>query len=58
MQLIFKYVHLTYSWVGSLSGTTIQGQIGPGNNGNEEVLHTPQIYRIGALPSDTVYCYT
>ena len=29
-------------------------QSGPGSNGNEEVLHTPQISRIQVSPSDTV----
>ena len=31
-----------------------QGQSGPESNGNEEVLHTPQISKTGASPSDTV----
>ena len=37
----------------TLSGTTTQGQSGPGSKGNEEVLHIPQSPSItGVSPSD------
>ena len=32
----------------------ILGQSGPGNNGNERILQTPQISRTKASPSDAV----
>ena len=36
------------------TGTTNSGQKRCGSNGNEGVLHTPQICRTGASPSNTV----
>ena len=42
---------------GTLRGTTILGQSGPENNGNEEVLHIPQSSRIKASPSDGLVLY-
>ena len=39
---------------GTLIGTTSLGQSGPGGNGNEGVLHTSQILRTEASPSDAV----
>ena len=33
-------------------GTTTLGQSGPGSNGNEGVLHTPQMSKTGASTSD------
>ena len=38
----------------SLTVTTTLGQSGPGSNDNEGLLHTPQISRTRASPSDTV----
>ena len=39
--------------MGSLLGATTPGQSGPGSNGNEGVLHTPQTSSItGTSPSD------
>ena len=35
-------------------GTTTPGESGPGSNGNEEILHILQSYRIEATLSDTV----
>ena len=37
------------------SGTTTVSRSRPGSNGNKEVLHTLQISRTGAFPSDAVY---
>ena len=42
----------------TLTGTTILGQSGPGSNGNERLLHTPQISRTGASSSDNVSYHT
>ena len=39
---------------GTLTDTTTLSQSGPGSNGNEDILHTPQIFRTGASPSDVV----
>ena len=36
----------------TLSGTTILSQSGLGSNGNEGVLHIPQISKAGASPSE------
>ena len=33
---------------GALAGTTTPSHGGPGNNGNERVVHPPQISRIGS----------
>ena len=41
----------------TLSCATTPGQSGPGNNGNEGVLHIPQIPKPGALPSDCLMSY-
>ena len=41
----------------TLSGPTTLGQSGPGNNGNEGVLHIPQIFKAGALPSNCLMSY-
>ena len=38
----------------TLSGATTLGQSRPGSNGNEGALHTPQISKAGASPSDAV----
>ena len=38
----------------TLTGTTTPSQSGLGSNGNEGVLHTPQIIKTGASPSDVV----
>ena len=43
---------------GTLNGTTIPGQSGPRSNGNEEVVHTPQSSRIGALALDADVSYS
>ena len=40
--------------VGTLTGTTNLGKIGPGSNGNKGVLHILQSSWIRALPSDAV----
>ena len=37
-----------------LTGTTTYGQSGPGSNGNEKILLTPQLSRTGALQLDAV----
>ena len=50
--IIFKQIYLTHKW--DLNRTTILSQSGPESNGNEEVLHTPQISRTGASQSDVV----
>ena len=39
----------------TLTGTTTQGQSGPGSNGNEGVLHIPQSSIIGASSSDDLF---
>ena len=41
-----------------IDGTTTLGQSRPGINSDEKVLHTPQIFRTGASPSDTVRYHT
>ena len=41
-----------------LTGTTIQSQSKYRSNDNEWVLHTPQSWRNGASPQDTVSCHT
>ena len=42
----------------TLSGATIMGQNGPGSNGNEGVISTPQISSItGTSPSDCLVSY-
>ena len=46
-------IYLTPRWNLNRYYTT-EGQGGSGSNYNEIVLHTPQISRTGALPSDTV----
>ena len=38
----------------TLTGTTTPGQSGPGSNGHELELHTPQISKTVASPSDAV----
>ena len=61
----FFFLHMTLSNANNfktdqhmgLTGTTTLSQSGPGSNVNEGVLHTPQISRTGALPSDAVECY-
>ena len=42
---------------GNLTVTTIQGYSEPRSNGNERLIHIPQISWTGALPSNTVYTY-
>ena len=43
----------------TLSGGATLGQSGPGSDGNEEVLHTPQSSSIiGVLPSDCLVSYS
>ena len=42
----------------TLSVATIPRQSGPGSNGNERVLHIPQISKDGASPSDYLMSYT
>ena len=41
---------------GILTGTTF-GQSQRGNDGNEELLHTPQTSKIGVSPSDSLVSY-
>ena len=41
----------------TLSGATTPGQSGLGSNGNEGILHFPQISKAGALPSDSLMWY-
>ena len=36
---------------------TTPDQRGPGSNGNEGVIHIPQISKAGALPSDCLMSY-
>ena len=40
------------------TGTTIPGHSGPGSNGNEGVLQSPQISRTRASPSVAIYCHS
>ena len=40
-----------------MTGSTTLGQSWLGSNGNEGVLHTPQIFRTGASPIDTIQFY-
>ena len=51
MKIIFEQIR---SIDGTLTDTTTLAQGGPGSNVNEGVLNTPQIYRIGASPSDAI----
>ena len=39
--------------VGTLTGTTILGESGPGGNGNDVILCILQNSKIGASPSDS-----
>ena len=39
---------------GTLTGTITSDHSGPGSNGNQGTLHTPQIFRISAPPSNAV----
>ena len=39
------------------TGVTTPGQSGPGSNGNEGVLHIPQIFKAEASPSDCFMSY-
>ena len=39
----------------TLSGDTSPGQSGTESNENKGVLHIPQIYKAGALPSDDLF---
>ena len=41
----------------TLSGATTPGQSGPEGEGNEGVLHIPQISKAGASPSDCLMSY-
>ena len=41
----------------TLPGVTTQGQSGPWSNGDEGVLHIPQISKAGASPSDCLMLY-
>ena len=41
----------------TLTGIITKGQSGPGNNGNERVLHIPQISDTKFSPSDALDCY-
>ena len=41
----------------TLSGATTLGQSGPGNNGNDGVLHIPQISKAGTSPSNGLMLY-
>ena len=41
----------------TLSGATTAGQSGYESNGNERVLHIPQISKAGASPSDCLVSY-
>ena len=42
----------------TLSGTTTPSQNGVGSNGNEGVLHIPQIFETGVSPSDCLLSYS
>ena len=46
--IIFKYIYLAQTNI------TTSGWNGPGSNGNEEILYTPQILRTEASLSDAV----
>ena len=50
-----KYKQFLNRSIWALTDTTIPDHSGPGSNGNKGVLHKPQISRIGASPSDTVF---
>ena len=56
-EIFFAY-NLTFHFLGdrtlnrTLSGATTLGQSGPRSNGNEGVLHIPQIFEATASPSD------
>ena len=41
----------------TLSGATTPSQIEPGSYGNEKVLHIPQFFKTGVLPSDCLMSY-
>ena len=43
--------------VGILKGTNNPGLSEPGSNGYEQLLHTPQISRIGVTPPDAAKCH-
>ena len=43
---------------GTLTGTTILGQSGPGTNDNKGVLHIPQSSITGTLLSDSLVSYS
>ena len=49
----------SYIWPSdrALSGAGTLGQSEPGSNGNEGVLHIPQISKAGTLPSDCLMSY-
>ena len=46
---MIEQFYLTHRW--DPTGTTTPNQSGPGSDGNEEVLHIPQGFRIEALLS-------
>ena len=54
--LVYSLFYLTPSSC-TLLGATTPGQSGPVSNGNEGVLHIPQISRAGASPSDSLVSY-
>ena len=56
---IYKYFSKTSIWPldGTLTGT-IPVPSGPGSNDNEKILHTSQIFRTWASPSDVVQYHT
>ena len=41
----------------NLSGATTPDQCGPGSNGKEVILNTPQNSKVGASPSDCLMSY-
>ena len=49
----------SFIWLidGTLTGTITPGQCGPGNNGNERLLHIPQSSRTRASLSDYLLSY-
>ena len=47
-----------WPFAGTLTGTHMPCQSGPGSNGNKGVLHTSKISITGFLPSDAVLCNT
>ena len=62
-EFLFAHSPIKYKWFinksmtiinGILTGTITPDQSGPGSNGNEGVLHTPQIPRTGTLPTNAV----